>query len=495
MHRHHFPRFTRVPRCRILACLLALALMGFAAGCSQLQPTIARGAPQQSDYPKMLPDELPPPTPVAKVGAPVLASKQVPISLDTVFRLAESQNGQTAIARLKLNEAFANRDVANKAWMPDLWLGASWYRHDGGISNEDGTITRSSFNALFAGAELHTTLDIPELTYRKVEAEQRLWQQRAEVSKLNSEALMDASTTYIDFLAALAAQAVTSKVEGHLQDLLNQTAAIAKSVPAVEIDVSRVQAELTAEQQLLRKMREGSAAATAKLIYHLGLDPASDLVPMDRQLSALNLANVDVPIEELVAKALQNGPAVREMEGMLHLIHQAQEKSQGWAQYLPVFDLRVAEGGFGTGPDQTMAWDNRLDIGVRMEWNLTAWYTAREKQRANQAKIGQAHAAYQDLRAKLTMGVQEAREAVLSGRDQMDLAEKQLKYANDAYERSKVRLEKSPNVKDRSPTEVLLAIRSLNAAHLAYVLAIRDYDKAQLRLTILTGLVGRDGDH
>jgi outer membrane protein TolC len=118
----------------------------------------------------------------------------------------------------------------------------------------------------------------------------------------------------------------------------------------------------------------------------------------------------------------------------------------------------------------------------------TAWTSA-------SSCAGQAHATYQDLRAKLTLGVQEAREAVLSGRDQMDLAQQQLKHANDAYERSKQRFMQSPNPKDRSPSEVLLAIRSVNAAHLGYVLAIRDYDKAQLRLLVLTGGVGRDCEH
>jgi outer membrane protein TolC len=440
-------------------------------------------------------EQLPPARPVPAASVPNDTGKQVPISLDTVFRLAESQNGQTGIARLKLDEAFAERDLANKAWLPDLWVGTSWYRHEGGISFEDGTLIRSSFGAMFAGVELHGSFDVREATYKKVEAERRIWQQRAEVSKLNSEALMDASTAYMDLLATRAAEAVATRVDGYLQELLKQTIALTKTVPAAEVDVARIQTEFYAQQQMTRKLREGAKAAAAKLIYQLGLDPASELVPMDRQLAALGLVDANVPVEELVARAMQNGPAVREMEGMLHLIHQAQEKSQGLAQYLPVVDVCAGEGGFGTGPGDRMDWDNRLDIGIRIGWNLTELYRSRDKQRVNQAKISQAHAAYEDLRAKLALGVHEAREAVLSGRDQMDLAAQQLKHANDAYERSKQRFMQSPNPKDRSPSEVLLALRALSAAHLGYVLAIRDYDKAQLRLTVLTGIVGRDCEH
>jgi outer membrane protein TolC len=506
MDRPYLPSLRKFRQRRALPCLLGLALFGWAAGCSNMERHIARGAAQA-------PTELPPlqpehakgeKLPAAKETHPIVSARlgfstgpavrQVPISLDTVFRLAESQNGQTAVARLKLAEAFANLDLAAKAWLPDLWIGAGWYRHDGGIANEDGTLTHSSFSSMFAGAELHGRFDLREAVYQKVDAERRLWQQRAEVSKLTSEALLEASTAYIDLLAARAGQATTAQVEGHLQDLLKQTTAIAKTLPAMEVEVARVQTELHGQQLLGRKMREAAMAATAKLIYLLGLDPASELVLTDRYLAAITLVNADAAVDDLVAQALENGPAVREMEGLLSLIQHAHEKSQGLTQYLPVVDLRVAEGGFGTGPGDQMTWDNRMDLGIQLKWNLTEYLTSRERQRVTQAKIGQAHATYQDLRAKLTMGVQEARDAALSGRDEMDLGQKQLKHGVDAYERTKNRFMQA-NIKDRSPSEVLLSIRALNLSHLAYLMAIRDHDKAQLRLAVLTGLVGRDGAH
>jgi outer membrane protein TolC len=494
MRRFHLPRS--------LPGLLGLTLLGWVVGCSETQPLVRGASQSPTDLPavnEQQPKEetLPPAKPAEKLGfSSTKTGKQVPISLDTVFRLAESQNGQTTIARLKVDEAFANCDLAAKGWIPDLWVGTGYYRHDGGIVNPaDGELVHPGFNAMFAGVEMHSQLDWRDVVYRKVDAERRLWQQRAEVSKLNHEALTEASTTYMDLLAARAAEATAEKIVNHLQELLQQTEALAKTVAAVELDVVRIQTEIQSQQQMLRKMREGALAATAKLIYQLGFDPASELVVMERQLAALNLVNADAPVEELVSKALENGPAVRELEGMLTLIHQAQEKSQGLAQYLPVLDFYVAEGAFGAGPNATMSWDNRVDVGIEVRWNLTEWCTARERQRVAQAKIGQAHATYQDLQAKITMGVQEAREAVRSGHDQMDLGLQQLKLATDAFDRSKSRFMQSPNLKERSPSEVLLAIRSLNAAHLGYLMAIRDHDKAQLRLAILTGLVAHSGDH
>jgi outer membrane protein TolC len=472
---------------RLPLCLLLLV------GCAQLDqpesrvillpPVISRGASQE---PTHLPEKA---RPGPELGfSDTLPSKALPINLDTVLRLAQDQNGQIAIGREKLNEAFAGLDVAARAWLPDLWVGTTFYRHEGGIQNEDGTLTHSSFGALFAGLELHGRFDVREAVYQKIDAERKIWQQRGELSKLTSEALLDASSTYVDLLAARAGEAIALKLEGYLQELLKEAERIAKVDPGLEVEVFRVKSEISAQKQILRKLREGARSASAKLLYLLGLDPNAELVVMDRQLVAFYLVDASVPAAALVDQALTSGPGVRELEGLLNLIHSSQERARGLGQYLPVFDVRVGQGGFGAGPGDALTWDNRLDVVLQARWNVTNLLTARDRQRVASAKIQQAHLSYNDLRAKLTLGVQEAYEAINSNREQMDLGERQVREATAAYDKSKLRLEKK--IKGYSPSEVLLAIRSLAGAQLGYLSAIREHDKAQLRLLVLTGMVG-----
>ena len=220
MCRPKFPRLARWCRRRCLGVMLIPGALGLALGCTSLQSPdkmpspLASASPPPSPsasaspyatvsqtggqelrrLPSRPPGYSPAPSqqqvqpnrqtpvqeaaPLARLGfSSSDPNKVVPISLDTVLRLAESQNGQTAVARHKLEEAFADQDLAAKAWLPDFWVGASWYRHEGGISNEDGTITRSSFSALFTGMELGGRFDLREATYKKVEAERQVWQQ------------------------------------------------------------------------------------------------------------------------------------------------------------------------------------------------------------------------------------------------------------------------------------------------------------------------------
>src|SRR5436190_18756462 len=138
------------------ACLVGLPLL---SGCDRegvtysawLPTSIVRAAP---------PEQLPAPKDLDKAALPEVlpaaetasAPHLVPICLDTVLRLAEEQNAQIALARARVEEANAEVDLAGKRWFPDLYVGTIFNRHEGGIQNEDGTLTHSSSGGLLSGA-------------------------------------------------------------------------------------------------------------------------------------------------------------------------------------------------------------------------------------------------------------------------------------------------------------------------------------------------------
>jgi outer membrane protein TolC len=69
--------------------------------------------------------------------------------------------------------------------------------------------------------------------------------------------------------------------------------------------------------------------------------------------------------------------------------------------------------------------------------------------------------------------------------EQVRLAERHITHADESYKLSDRRFK--DNIKGRSASEVLLALRSLGGARLEYLQAVRDHNKAQLRLFILVG--------
>jgi len=470
-----FARWHWLPRGRVISGFILSV-----CGCAQLAP----------------PDAGPiAPTPLVesteKTETNTKSNQVLPISLDTVLHLAEEQNAQIGQARERLREAYADKDLAGKKWLPDIYVGLAYYRHEGGIQNEDGTLLHSSHGAMFAGMEIDSRLDIRDVAYEKVNAQRKVWQQKGELSRSKSETLLEAANTYIDWLSARAGEVIAHEMAEKMRQLAEKARKTADLEPAAKVEVFRVQAELDGQQQTIEKLRSQAAGAAAKLVYLLALDPATALVPVEKKLVPFEIVDASPATNDLVQKALAEGPGVKELDGLLTLVQESIDKSKGFAQFLPIFEVRMAEGGFGAGPGDRMDWDNRWDLGLQARWNLTHCLTQHERQRAIMAKVQQAHLAAQDLRGKLTAGVQEARETIISSKGQLDLCLTQIRNSEETYKLSFSRLENLPQT--ASFTETLLAIGSIGRAKGNYLGVINSLDKAQLRLLVLLGGPGPNG--
>jgi outer membrane protein TolC len=408
----------------------------------------------------------------------------VPVSLDTVLHLAQESNGQIAIAREKLHQSEMESAAAQHAWMPNVTAGIGYYRHEGGIQNEDGTVTTSSFGALFPGVELCGEIDLQEATYRRVNAERNLWQQKGELSRVTSEKLVEAAGSYLDLLSAQRAEAISLELEKLQQEVLVKAENVAKTDKPAEIVVESTRAEVDSRRHMLAQLRQKAAGASAQLAYLLGVDPHAELVPLDKTLTAVELVDASPPTEALVEQAIANGPGVHELESMLSAIDHGLAQSQSLMRFMPVLKVDVVEGAFGAGPDSTMTWDNRLDICLAAKWNLTDALTASGRKALAESKRNQVELTLQDLRAALAAKVKEAREAIVQGRQEIAHLAEQVQHASAAYQLSYRRFNDDPKAHF---SEILQSIRLLESAHMHYLAAINEYNKAQVRLLVLLG--------
>ena len=432
---------------------------------------------------------LPPLRVVVSGATPAVApanTKILPLSLDTVMHLAGDQNGQVRLARLRVEEANLRHASADRHWLPEMTIGPSYYRHEGGIQDFNGQFIRSSYGSTFIGAELRGRLDLRELTVKRIEAERSAVLRRGELSKLTSEQLLDAASTYVDLLAARTGEAIAKETEGRLENLLVQARKLASLDPGVNIEAVRAEAELESQKVLARKFREGSESAKLKLLYTLGLEQSSEVALLD-EITMFRLIDENRPAEALVEEALRDGPGVAELARLLAVVDRICAEADCNKKWIPALEVTLAEGGFGAGPGSRSEWDHRFDAAVHLRWSINDLCGSREKLRLLDNQRQQAHQTFQDLRARLDLGVRQALTELRSSQDQLALAMKHIAYAEESYRLSDSRLRE--NIKGRSPSEVLLATRSLFAARMSYLTALRDYDKAQIRLFVLTGRV------
>jgi hypothetical protein len=89
--------------------------------------------------------------------------------------------------------------------------------------------------------------------------------------------------------------------------------------------------------------------------------------------------------------------------------------------------------------------------------------------------------------------VREAQEASRSGREEIRLAGEAVRHANEGYQLSRKRLK--GNVPGSTTAEVMGYVRGMQSAYLNYVGVVSAYDKAQLRLLVLTGAAGAGCGH
>jgi outer membrane protein TolC len=408
----------------------------------------------------------------------------IPIDLDAVMRLAEEQNRQIALARERLRESQIERELAAGAWLPKVYAGVGYYRHEGGDQNPDGTFVHSSFGNLFPGVEICTEYDIKEATFKRVDACRKLWQQRGEVAKVTNETLLDAADTYIDLLAARRGETVGHEIDRYADDLLKRTEKL-NTDGSLKFVVEGLKAEAAGRAQALRKLHQQGDAAAMKVAYLLGLPHDAQLVPVDRTFAPIDLVDASPLEEALVRQAMTSGPGVRELEGLLDTIERGMAELQGPKKFMPTLRLSADEGAFGAGPGSNLTWDNRFDLGIQARWNLTEFLSAREQQRLARSKLSQVHLSYDDLKAKLALGVGEARSAILAGQQEVVSGGEMVRHASEMYRLSNLRL--TENAPGGSTGEVLQAIRGLEQAHAIYLQAIREYNKAQIRLTLLLG--------
>ena len=186
-------------------------------------------------------ETLPPLRVTAQLPAPLqqLPPKVVPITLDTVLHWPKITMARSASPVLALEEASIKGVIANQRRLPNILVGPSFYRHEGGIQDFQGNLVHSSYGSLFGGVEVRGKVDWKELTFRKVEAERQVIQRSSELVKLTSEQLLDAAGPTSTSCRAHTAVAVSAASEKQLADIVDQARRLADLDPGLRVEVVR----------------------------------------------------------------------------------------------------------------------------------------------------------------------------------------------------------------------------------------------------------------
>jgi outer membrane protein TolC len=444
----------------------------------------------------------PPPTPPS-----ILAEEVRPIDLASALRLANVQNPELNVARQRIMEAAALRQLAAAYFLPSINPGMNYDTHTGVLQQSNGNILSVNRSAVFVGAGANAiaagSVNIPGVfyagnigtgLYAYLASKQTVRQREFETVAVRNQMLLQVATAYSELLRAEGRRAARIQGRDEARVVSKLTSDYAAAGQGRIADANRAATVLANWEAAIQAAEAEIVTASARLCQLLNVDPSIRLHPTDAAVVPQPLIPDPMPLCELVALGLLRRPELAAQRAAI----EAALLYLGGAKILPFspnFLLGFSAGGFGGGSNLVRpifgGFSGREDLDVVMYWtiqnlglgNVALIRAADARLKINQyqqveilnmvrADIAEAYARTHARYAQI--GVYE--EAVRSG------------YLAFHEDLDRIRLMVGAEGTTRVlPIELLNSFTLLADARLDYIDAIIDYNESQFAMYVALG--------
>ncbi|HTU27083.1 MAG TPA: TolC family protein [Pirellulales bacterium] len=448
------------------------------------RPTVSDAAP--SDLPRPRPNVRP-------------QEKPLPINLATALRLASARPLVIAAAQASEEVAVAQLNLAKVLWLPNINLGASYYRHDGVGQGNSGIDYDNGRNQTLVGGGASAVVATTDAIFTPLATRQVVQSRSSNLQAARNDALLSVSEAYFNV------QQARGRLAG-ADDALEKAWTLDKTIQGLAaglvapIEINRARTLLAALQQSQATAQGSWGAASAELTRVLRLDPTAMVLPTEPPHLQVTLIPQDRTIDELIPIGLLTRPELASQKALVQaaLLRLKQEKIRPLLPSVVLYGAPVptAPGGWlmggaffassTGGPASTVS--ARNDINVQLLWTLNNMgfgnaALVRER-RAEQeqtlielfrvqdnvaAEIGRIHAELEAAAARIPE------------------AEEGLKQAQISFAGNLKGLSQTTRFGDiltlvNRPQEVVAALQQLASAYDNYFSAVNDFNRAQFRL-------------
>lgn len=436
-------------------------------------------------------------------GAALEATEPAPpgraysLSLGNVLHLADSQNPNVAVARERIQEAYARVERAETLWLPSVRAGLNYNHHEGAIQDVAGRVfntERSSFGggfgANFTGAAspavpgLVAQFHLTDAVFQpKIAAHQASARQFGATAARN-DALRDAAVAYLELVRAEHSLAIAQTALDNTKTLAELTQRYAETGQGLQSDFQRMEAEFALREEELVTCRERVEVASARLAQILHADPAVIIQSGEPAVVPLQIVTLEGGAAAYVATGLSRRPELAEQK---HLVCEAVERlrREQYAPLIPSVLLGMSYGGMGGGLGTSIVHTNdRWDTDAIAYWELRNLGFGERAARNETASL-QRQAQMREV-AILDRVAREAAEAhtqVTRRHERIALAQRGVEAATKSYALNVQRIENAQGL----PIETLQSIQALATAQRAYLNAVVDYNIAQFELSRAIG--------
>ncbi len=440
----------------------------------------------------------PPPTPVRP---PVLAPGDRPlaINLPTALKLAEVQPLDIAVASERIEQAAAQLRQAQALWLPTVYLGTDYARHDGQIQDVNGNIVGTSKGALMVGAGPSAVFSLSDAILAPLSARQVLRARESALQASRNDSLLAVAEAYFNVQQARGDLAGAEEVARRTADLVQRIEDLARKAEIIpELEVVRARTQAARSRQAVQAARARWRLASADLARVLRLDAAAVVEPLEPPHLRVTLVALDRPVDDLIRIGLSNRPELASQQALVQatLERLRQERLR---PLIPSILIRgsstpvtgtLAAGVFGGGVNGDLShFGARSDIDVQVLWELrNLGFGNRalvDQQRAeNQVAVLELFRIQDRVAAEVARALAEAQSAAARVSD----AEAGLRDAADSANKNVQGLGQTKSAGGNllvlviRPQEAVAAVQALAQAYTDYYAAVADFDRAQFRL-------------
>jgi outer membrane protein TolC len=499
------------PSRRAALLTLLLGTTGPGAGPAPVAPAIAPPVPLPLPLPTPDPRPATSPGPQAdptsmRAGGPLAADQPIqPIDLVSTLRLAGARNLDIAIARERVGQALAELEQARVLWLPSLFLGPNWIRHDGQVQTVEGQVKTTSKSSLFLGGTaaagssvsgpipaggpaqvsgLTSILRISDAIFTPLAAQQVVRARQAGVQAATNDVLLEVSEAYFDIQLAAGRLVVAREAAENAETLVALSASFARSGAGLEADHRRSLAERDKRRRDLAESVGELEVASAELIRLLHLDPRIVVAPVEPPVALIRLIGDGTPIDDLITTGLHHRPELAEAQALVQatLLRLKEAKLR---PFIPSLALRYSGGGFGGGINSFFGgFNSRSDADVNLYWELqNLGFADRAIARSRAAQQRAAVLELMKVQDRVASEVVRAEKTRLAAVRQLDEAGRAIPEALTSLSLNLANIRRGSGLPGATrPIEVLQPIQALAQARLDYLNAVLTYNRAQFRL-------------
>ena len=497
--------------------------LGLAVACGSLateEPTPRRFEPSPPPAGRAdgLPDALPaepsrPAEPTAlatpaegELGSPLVPGQVIrPIDLPDALRLAGANDLDVAIARERVCQAVAELQQARVQWLPSLYLGPNWIRHDGQAQVVEGQVRTISKSSLFLGGTaaagssvsgpvpaggpaqvsgLTSILRFSDAIFDALAARQVVDVRRSGIQTATNDALLGVAESYMDLQQAAGSLAIAREAAANAEQLTTLAASYARTGAGLEADRRRAAAEWERQRKNVEEAVGELEIASADLVRRTRLDPMVVVAPVEPPEAVLRVVPEDCPIDELIATGLRSRPELAEAQAFVQ-VTLTRLKQARLRPFIPSLAFRFSGGGFGGGVNGFFGdFASRSDVDVNLYWelqNLGFADRAITKQRAAQQRA--AALEVMKVQDRIAAEVVQAAKGRIAASRRLQEAGRALPEAQASLTLNMTNIRRGAGLPGATrPIEVLQPIQALAQARSDYLAAVLAYNRAEFRL-------------